>query len=768
MASSEIFILTAENKDTRGKNEIRIIGKSARDGAVEVVIDNSNPVFFIERESHIDLPGVQFSRKEIGMKSFSGELLDAVYFRTRNDMQAAAEALRAKQIRTYEADIDPVKRYLMERFINCQMSVEGEAAHNGKTLCYKNPKVKAAEVQPSFGVLSLDIETSGDGKVLYSIAVHLQDNGKEEKKVFILGAAPEGAPAHLSFFPGEGKLLTAFFNWLQESDPDIIIGWHVIGFDLLFLDNKCRQLKLNFEVGRNNGRGIIKERKAGGYYAFVPGRVVIDGPFALRSSFYSFEDFKLETVAQELLGNGKLLESEKDKIDEIENNFKNDKLKLAEYNLQDAILVSEIFAKTGLIDLSIKRAQLSGMLLDNLGTMTAAFDHFLLPRLHRAGYAAPNLLDIPEGQYAPGGYVFDPKAGLYDNVGLFDFKSLYPSIMRTFKIDPFSRLHGDVDTIVTPGGYKFSRTKNFLPDFIGKLMDLRTEAKKNNDKYLSQAIKILMNSFYGVMGSYGCRFYHPHLPTAITNSGQWFMIESRKYLEAKGYEILYGDTDSLFVKFKPGEELDADRSGGAIAAELNIYWKKRLADEFQAESYLEIEYEKFYRKFAATNSRNSETGAKKRYAGLAVKGGKEEIGFTGMEAVRSDWTKLAKDFQYELYARLFYGKDIDEWLRTYIRDIKAGRYNNKLVYRKRLRKELETYTKNIPPHARAAKLINRTYGSIEYVMTKRGPIPIELECGDIDHEHYIEKQIKPIADSALSLIGKSFDQIVRESQFEMF
>ncbi|HEX2984268.1 MAG TPA: 3'-5' exonuclease, partial [Ignavibacteriales bacterium] len=495
MASSEIFILTAENRDVRGRNEIRIFGKSAKDGAVEVVIDNSSPVFFIERGTELDLPGIQLSRKETGMKSFSGEPVDAVYFRTRNDMQTAAETLREKRIRTYESDIDPVKRYLMERFINCQMHVEGDAVRHGKTLCYKNPKVKAITVHPVFSILSLDIETSGDGKVLYSIAVHLQDGGKDERKVFILGEEPESAPKRLSFHLDERKLLTAFFNWLHEADPDIIIGWHVIGFDLMFLDNKCRQLNMNFEIGRNKGRGIIKERKTSGYYAFVPGRVVIDGPFALRSSFYSFEDFKLETVAQELLGYGKLLESETDKIAEIEHNFKNDKLKLAEYNLQDAVLVAEIFEKTGLLELSIKRAQLSGLLLDNLGTMTAAFDHFMLPRLHRAGYAAPNLLDIPEGQYAPGGYVFDPKAGLYDNVGLFDFKSLYPSIMRTFKIDPFSRLMQDTDTITTPGGYKFSRTKNFLPDFIGKLMDLRAEAKKNKDAHLSQAIKILMNSF---------------------------------------------------------------------------------------------------------------------------------------------------------------------------------------------------------------------------------------------------------------------------------
>ena len=95
------------------------------------------------------------------------------------------ETLRVAGIRTYEADIDPVRRFLMERFINCQMFVEGEAERKGKTLLYKNPKIRAVEVTPKFSILSLDIETSGDGRTLFSIAVHMQDNGAEEKKVFI-------------------------------------------------------------------------------------------------------------------------------------------------------------------------------------------------------------------------------------------------------------------------------------------------------------------------------------------------------------------------------------------------------------------------------------------------------------------------------------------------------------------------------------------------------------------------------------------------------
>ncbi len=763
----DIFILTNDWYDAKGKHFLQFIGTS-EEGPVEVHINKSKPVFFIKRETKINNMPVPFLRKEVELNNFSFENVDALYFNTQRDLKTAVNFFDEFNTITYEADVDPARRYLMERVINVQMRVSGEAFIRNKVAVFNNPQISPASVTPKFTVASIDIETGAKNTKLYSIAVHLTGKECEVEKVFMLSEESFQLNEKISFFSSERILLETFIKWFEDTDPDIIIGWHVIGFDLMFLEEKCNSLKIPFNIGRGKRRISLKNRKGGGYFANIPGRIVIDGPVALRSSFYTFEDYKLETVAQNILGIGKIISSDQNKIEEIERLFKSDKKRLAEYNLQDAVLVTKIFAKTGIIDMSVKRSQLSGLLMDQLGMMTAAFDHFYLPKLHRAGYVAPNINDIKATEHAAGGFVIDPLPGIYDDVVVLDFKSLYPSIIQTFKIDPLSRLRSDINTIKTPAGYKFSRTENFLPDFIGNLMQQRAEAKLKGDMHLSQAIKILMNSFYGVMGSSGCRFYHHQLPTGITSTGKYLLLGSKKFLEKMGYTVVYGDTDSLFVKLKKGEGELGEQKGNNLAETLNIFWADKLQNEFQVQSFLEIEYEKFYKKYIITPARGAETGAKKRYAGLIVKNGKQKLEFVGMEFVRSDWTLLAKQFQVELYSRIFNDAEIRNWIRNFVADVNRGVYDEKLVYTKRLRKNIEQYTKNIPPQVKAAKLNKSSRGIIKYVITKRGPIPVELEHSDIDYSHYIEKQIKPIADSVLVLLGLSFDSIIGTEQLSFF
>ncbi|MCX8104444.1 MAG: DNA polymerase II [Ignavibacterium album] len=764
--TAKIFLLTGDWFDYKGKNIIRLIGTSDELGTAEVIVTNNKPVFFIERNTILNPLTKNFLRKETKLKNFNKVDVDALYFNTQQALQKYDSELSEQNIKTFESDVDPLRRYLMEKFIFAQIEVEGEAQKKNNITRFSNPQIKPANVNPDFVVASLDIETGINQ--LYSIAVHITGRKDEIKKVFMLGEPAKKSPDYISYHISERELLNNFIKWFNEIDPDIIIGWHVIGFDLLFLENKCNELNIPFNIARSNGKVIIRARKPSGFFASITGRIIIDGPTSLRASFFNFEDFKLETVAQELLGTGKTINPEKKKVDEIDRLFSEDKISLAEYNLNDAILVTDIFKKTGLLELSVRRSQISGLFIDQLGMMTNAFDHFYLPLLHRKGFVAPNLRDIKTQEHAEGGYVIEPEPGIYDNIVVLDFKSLYPSIIRTFKIDPYSLLMNDKDTITTLNGYKFSATHHILPDYIDELMKQRKEAVEKGDKQLSQAIKILMNSFYGVMGSYGCRFYHPDLPRAITGTGHKLLLGSKDYLERKGYKVVYGDTDSLFIKLKEVKSANGVIQGKKIAVELNNYWSGKLKSEHKIQSYLELEFEKFYEKFIITPARGSEAGAKKRYAGLVEINGKKEIEFVGMEFVRSDWTKLAKEFQEELYLKVFAGEEVDDFIRNTIKELKQGKYDDKLVYRKRLRKEVEDYTKNIPPHVRAAKMLREPGDVVYYVITERGPIPIQMKYNDIDYDHYIDKQLKPIADSVLALLGKSFDSIVGSDQMSFF
>lgn len=761
----KVFLLTEEWRDRNGKTELLFFAVTDNGKPVEIIIDNFRPVFFIQSESKIPSTLLISERKTVKMKTFEGKPLDALYFRSQYDLRNCDAQLRNSGIQPLESDINPSQRYLMERFINLGMEITGEFKETEDMIFVTNPKVQPCEIFPEFKILSLDIETSGNGKQLYSIAVTLKTKNGITQKVFIIDRNKTASSSEVESLDTETELIEAFIKFIKIANPDIIIGWHVIGFDLMFLEKKCTELKINFNISRGNSKHLFRKKPGRSYFAYIPGRIVFDGPITLRTAFYNFPDFRLETVARELLGKGKSIAADEDKVSEIERMFAENKAELAKYNLLDTSLVMEIFEKTGIIEQSIKRGILSGLLLDRLGMMSSAFDHFMLPRIHRAGYAAPNVEDIKKRGHSAGGFVFEPEPGIYDNVAVFDFKSLYPSIIRTFKIDPYSLLEFDTDTRVTPNGYKFSYTKNFLAGFISKLMMQREMAKKSGDKYLSQAVKILMNSFYGVMGSYGCRFYNPALPTAITGTGKWLLLYCKEYLNKLGYRTLYGDTDSLFVELKKDETFDA---AGKIAKDLNEFLFDELKRKFNVESFLEIEFEKLYSKFVLTSARGAETGAKKRYAGLLEENRKETIDFIGMEFVRSDWTQLAKDFQSELYMRFFKGEEIDNWMRNLVVSIKNGKMDVKLIYKKRLRRETESYVKNVPPHIKAAKMLNKKEDYIEYLISKSGPVPVKLLSGAIDYDHYIEKQLRPIADSLLSLTGRSFDEIINPRQLNFF
>ena len=579
------YILTADSLDTKNGCELRFYGTGQR-GTFLLRYPGHKPVFFIGRECPAELTsGIE--RRGIDLTDFSGCPLDAVYFKSIDESFLIKKQLQQAGIRMYESDVRPEDRFLMERFINSSLCIEGRPVNRGSIEVFTNPVIRPSDFRPRLSTLSLDIETGTDGS-LYSAALHCSAGDSEKGIVLIRGDGwnqdntqangmdKGGAGYAVEICPDEKELILKTAETIKAEDPDLIIGWHVAGFDLAFLKKRAESLNLPFRIGRGGRPLRINEKRNGLFSAFAEGRIVIDGPQTLRAAFYSFDDYRLETVAASLLGEGKDISPDADKVAEIERRFREDRAALARYNFGDAQLVTRIFKKTAIIDQLVTRSLITGLQADKVNMSVAAFDHFMLPLVHRKGYAAPDTSDIVSGGHAAGGHVFTSSPGLYPDVAVLDFKSLYPTIIRTFFIDPLSRLKADTAPVKTPAGPVFSSNFHVLPDFLEKLMEKREAAKANGDRHLSQAVKILMNSFYGVMGTTGCRFYHPDLPTAITGTGQWILKTCAAELRSGGWNVLYGDTDSVFVSLKDHQRSDPHTAGAEMADMINRLFIEKL------------------------------------------------------------------------------------------------------------------------------------------------------------------------------------------------
>jgi DNA polymerase-2 len=470
---------------------------------------------------------------------------------------------------------------------------------------------------------------------------------------------------------------------------------------------------------------------------------------------------------------------------EIDRRFAEDKPALARYNLKDCELVTRIFAKTELLNFLLERATVTGLAADRSGGSVAAFTHLYMPLMHRQGYVAPNLGDTA-GEASPGGFVMDSQPGLYDSVLVLDYKSLYPSIIRTFLIDPVGLVEGirNPDESASVAGFRgahFSRNKHSLPAIVGQVWQAREAAKRQQNKPLSQALKIIMNSFYGVLGSSGCRFFDPRLASSITMRGHEIMHRTRELIEARGYQVIYGDTDSTFVWLKRARsEEQATHIGRALVKYVNEWWREHLQQTFGLASALELQFETHYRRFLMPTVRGAEQGSKKRYAGLVTRpDGSDEMIFKGLETVRTDWTPLAQQFQRELYLRIFKQQPYQDYVRDYVERTVKGEFDDLLVYRRRLRRNLDDYQRNVPPHARAARMADefnlqqgrplqyQNGGWITYVMTVAGPEPLETQRAAIDYDHYLTRQLQPVADAILPFLGDDFSALMT-GQKELF
>lgn len=744
-----MFLLTRGLRQRGDGLELTYWGWS-ESGPVRVVLTGQPARFFVER----DLETRAGERRPSAFRTLLGAPVDEVSFTDRRAMRAEADRLRRQGTPAWEDDVKPADRVLMERFITAGCKVVGVARQRRGFVEYVDPELSPAEVTPTLTVSSFDVESEGRDGPLLCVAIVTGD----EECVFVRGRGPvmEG----VRYFDGERDALRAFLAYVEQRDPDVLIGWNVIDFDVDYLARRCEANGLRFTLGRDRSRArVIRGGQANApAVAMVSGRVVLDGIATMRAATWSFERWSLEHVGHALLGRGKSIAKVEDKLQEILRMYREDLPALIGYNLEDCRLVRDIFAAAHVLDFAIERQRLTGLTMDRRAGAVAAFDYLYLPRLHAKGRVAPSKGSHREAVASPGGHVMDSVPGLYENVLVLDFKSLYPSLIRTFLVDPLGLATQEGPQVEGFAGARFSRTEHILPGLIETLWAARDEAKRKDDAALSRAIKIQMNSFYGVLGTPACRFYDPRLATSITRRGHEVLRGSRALLEERGHQVIYGDTDSLFVWLGPGLDLaQCARLGAELAELLNAHWRRHVREVHGVESALELEYETHYARFLMPTMRGSEQGSKKRYAGwVRATDGSAKLVVKGLEAVRTDWTPLARRFQRELLRRVFTDQPVEAWIVELTGALRRGELDEELVYRKRIRRELDAYTRNVPPHVAAARQLDREVREVEYVITTRGPQPVERQTAPLDHAHYLERQLAPAAQAVLPFIGVDF------------
>lgn len=772
------FVLTRHWRDTPAGTEVSF-WLATDQGPRFIRLPVQTSVMFIPEAHRKPLDWLLKGERDIELRplqlcDFHHRPVLGLYTRQHRQAMDVEKRLRAAGVDVYEGDVRPPERYMMERFITAPVWFGGTPDASG-VLCDAQMK-PAPDYRPPLKLVSLDIETTAQGD-LYSIALE----GCGERQVYMLGP-PNNTDAvdfKLDYCDTRAQLLERLNQWLALHDPDAIIGWNVVQFDLRVLHEHAQRLNVPLMLGRGEEPMAWREHGSRNhYFAAAAGRLIIDGIEALRSATWNFESFSLENVAQTLLGEGKDISTPYQRMDEINRMFAEDKPALARYNLKDCELVTRIFEKTELLKFLLERASVTGLPADRNGGSVAAFTHLYMPLMHRQGFVAPNLGDKPP-QASPGGFVMDSRPGLYESVLVLDYKSLYPSIIRSFLIDPVGLIEGlkhpdDSDSVEGFRGARFSRTRHCLPSIVARVSEGREVAKREHNAPLSQALKIIMNAFYGVLGSSGCRFFDTRLASSITMRGHQIMRQTRELVEAQGYEVIYGDTDSTFVWLGSAHsQEDASRIGQALVQHVNDWWREHLLTALGLQSALELQYETHFTRFLMPTIRGAEEGSKKRYAGLVVRSdGSEEMVYKGLETVRSDWSPLARRFQQELYQRIFHRQPHQDYIRDYVRRTLSGEFDELLIYRKRLRRRLDDYERNVPPHVRAARLADeyndrlnrpRQYqrgGWISYVISVNGPEPLEVRQAPIDYDHYVTRQLQPVADAILPFVNDDFSTLV--------
>ncbi|HZX44888.1 MAG TPA: DNA-directed DNA polymerase [Candidatus Nanoarchaeia archaeon] len=805
MAKITFFPIDITYKIESGKAVIYMFGRTADGKQVCVADRNFEPYFYVipkkgenveekllKLKVESDGQTAEVVRTERIKKKFLGSEVNAVKVFTKlpSNVPIIRQTIKDWEMleRVTEYDIKFTKRYLIDKNITPFVAVlcHGDfVSAKAKVPVFEISKLEMKEESyEKPRLLALDIETyNPEGKNIDFDAfpiIMLSFYGNDYKKL-ITWKRFNTKLDYVEFVKSEAELIERFREIVNEYKPDILTGYFSDEFDLPYIRTRADKYKLKLDIGLDYSELQVKKTRV--TTSNIVGINHLDTFKFFKKIMGSSMDtysLSLNSVASALLNEKKAV-VELDKLAYTWDNNPEDLSGYCEYCLQDSCLAFKIAEK--LMPNIIEMVKIVGLTVPDISRMgfSQLVESFIMKQASSFNELAPELphhgqLGERQMHTYKGGFVYEPKPGLYHNIIVFDFRSLYPTIISSHNIDP-----GTLDCECCEGkkvapmeGRKkhwfCTKKKGFLPtlieDLITRRMRLKEIMKKKSTPLLearSQSLKLLANAFYGYLGFPMARWYSIDSARATAAYGRFYIKKVIDGAEGEGFKVVYSDTDSVFLTFDNKKKEDAFKFQEKINMDLP--------------GIMELDYEGFYPSGIFVSAKVGKFGAKKKYALVSEQG---NLKIRGFETVRRNWSPIAKNVQEKVLIMILKEDkpaEAFDYVKSVIKDLRDNKIPLKdVIIHTQLSKEIESYD-NVGPHVAIAtqmknKGINVSAGSqINFVITKHGErirdkakLPDEVTQDDYDPDYYINNQVVPAVEKIFEVLGYDKKELVESHE----
>ncbi|MCL1810959.1 MAG: DNA polymerase II [Methanomassiliicoccaceae archaeon] len=740
METVDVRLITASySNDENGSVFVELFGKTRDKRSVTILCYGFDPYFFIvdpsadtEKTLTRDAEVIGTEHTRLFYRGRDHEVLKVTIKYPwkvpdyRNDWKKKGFAVLA-------ADIPFHHRFVYDKDMGSCIRAAGEWVTGPYTtdLVMKMEAFENIEsFDPGLRFLSFDIENSIQHEFIYTICSVVEEDGVYKDCEPLTGS--------------EKDIITKFGELIRKEDPDIITGYNIDNYDIKKILERALANKMKDALpwGRDRGQPrVVNER-----FWRLKGRIIVDAWWAVKRELRPKQE-TLNAVSLQVLGESKLDVDPKKMDDE----WKNNREKVIEYCKKDAELALKILLKIGTVRKGMDLSTVAKLPLDdalNAGSSQLA-DSLLIREADRQNVGVPLTGRREAGDPIEGGYVHTINPGLYHWVCVLDFKSMYPSLIIAKNIC-FTTLSAQ-GTITAPSGARFlspDSREGILPKILKDLMRQRDGIKERmrsvtddvERRYLNglqEAVKVLMNTFYGVFASSFYRFTDKNIGAAITAFARDNVKRIIDEVEKEGITVIYSDTDSLFMQ-SPAEDLDG-----------SVDFGKGMAKRFSTEGGT-LEFEKLLEPLFSH-------GKKKRYVGRVMWPVKtEELLVRGYEVRRSDSFDLQSRLLMELFEKILDEKNDEAmaFVKNIIKDTLAKKVDTSELVISRTCKGVNAYEnpERMSNVQAAAKMIKKGYDfipgmKVSWVVTNGSVVPQEVEPyisgaafeGVPDHKYYAER-----------------------------